>query len=60
MENQSLVSRQEFEELKNKLEEIELAINLDKKLGDIETGKIPSKTVDSKEFLKEMENESNL
>tara|TARA_Y100000310_G_scaffold345193_1_gene462546 strand:+ start:612 stop:716 length:105 start_codon:yes stop_codon:yes gene_type:complete len=33
--------------MKERIEEIELAIRLDKKLEDIETGNIPSKTTDS-------------
>ena len=60
MEDQTQITRQEFEEMKERIQEIELAIRLDKKLEDIETGRIPSKTTNSEEFLKEMENENNL
>jgi len=60
MENQSLVTRQEFEEMKKKINEIELAIRLDKKLEDIKSGNIPSNTTSSEDFIKHIENESNL
>lgn len=57
---QIIVDKDEFNEMKRKLNEIELAIRLDKKVGDIERGNVPSKTVDSKDFLERLENEDNL
>jgi len=54
------VDKDEFNEMKRKLNEIELAIRLDKKLEDIERGDISSKTLDSEDFIKKIENEDNL
>jgi len=58
--DQISVSVDEFNEMKKKLNEIELALRLDKKLIDIEDGNISSNTLDSDEFIKKIENESNL
>jgi len=55
-----VVDREEFNEMKRKLEEIELSIKLDKKLEAMENGIISSKTVDSQDFIKRLENEDNL
>jgi|TARA_B100002003_G_C13690611_1_gene348130 tetrahydromethanopterin S-methyltransferase subunit G len=54
------VDRNEFEDMKRRLNEIELAIRLDQKLERIENGSVSSKTVDSEDFIRHMEDESNL
>lgn len=58
--DQVLVDRQEFNEMKRKINEIELALRLDKKLVSIEDGSVSSNTMDSEEFLKKIDDESNL
>jgi hypothetical protein len=57
---QIAIDKQEFEDMKRRLNEIELAIRLDKKLEEIESGTVPSKTIDSEDFIRNLENEDNL